>query len=152
MTPPVGRLVVHISPNKSWVHSQADIQLRAGDSIYIPKRPNFIMVQGAVYNQTGIAFRPGKSAAWYLHQAGGSTSSGDRRNIFIIRADGTVTGGTGGTRGLLTGGALDAELRPGDMIMVPSKAFGGGAKWRQVLQVSELVSAVGIAVQVARGF
>jgi hypothetical protein len=38
------------------------------------------------------------------------------------------------------------------MVVVPNKAFGGGAKWKQLLQVSELVSAVGIAVQVARGF
>jgi hypothetical protein len=43
-------------------------------------------------------------------------------------------------------------MRPGDLIMVPDKAFGGGPKWKNVLQVSELVSAVGIAVQVARGF
>jgi len=148
-TPPVGRLIVHISPSKSWVRSQADIQLRAGDSVYIPKKPNFVMVEGAVYNQTGITYRSGKSAAWYLHQAGGPTSSADRKDIFIVRADGTVAGGP---KGLFTGGALDAELRPGDMIMVPNKAFGGGAKWKQVMQVSELVSAVGIAVQVARGF
>jgi hypothetical protein len=53
---------------------------------------------------------------------------------------------------MFTGGALDTELRPGDMVMVPNKSFGGGAKWKQVLQVSEVVSAVGIAVQVARGF
>jgi protein involved in polysaccharide export with SLBB domain len=147
--PPVGRLIVHISPNKSWIHGSADIQLRAGDSVYIPKKPNFVLVEGAVYNQTGITFRSGKSAAWYLHQAGGPTSSGDKKNIFIIRADGTVAGGP---KGMFTGGALDAEMRPGDMIMVPNRAFGGGAKWKQVLQVSELVSAVGIAVQVARGF
>jgi len=147
--PPLGRLIVHISPSKSWIHSAADVQLRAGDTIYIPKKPNFVLVEGAVYNQTGITYRPGKSAEWYLHQAGGPTSSADRKNIFIIRADGTVAGGP---KGLFTGGALDAELRPGDMIMVPNKAFGGGAKWKQVLQVSELVSAVGIAVQVARGF
>jgi protein involved in polysaccharide export with SLBB domain len=147
--PPIGRLIVHISPNKSWLHSQADIQLRAGDSIYVPKKPNFVLVQGAVYNQTGITFRAGKSAEWYLHQAGGPTSSADKKNIFIIRADGTVAGGP---KGLFTGGALDAEIRPGDMVMVPNRAFGGGAKWKQVLQVSELVSAVGIAVQVARGF
>lgn len=147
--PPVGRLVIHISPNKSWVHSQADVQLRDGDAIYIPKKPNFVLVQGAVYNQTGITFRAGKSAEWYLHQAGGPTSSADKKNIFIIRADGTVAGGP---KGLFTGGALDAEMRPGDLIMVPDKAFGGGPKWKNVLQVSELVSAVGIAVQVARGF
>jgi hypothetical protein len=38
------------------------------------------------------------------------------------------------------------------MIVVPSKAFGGGFKWKTTLEVAQLVSAVGIAVQVARGF
>ena len=148
-TPPVGRLVIHISSGKTWMHSPADIQLRGGDSIYIPKKPNFVMVQGAVYNQTGIAFRPGKSAHWYLHQAGGPTSAADRKNVFIVRADGTVAGGP---KGLFTGGALDSAMQPGDMIVVPSKAFGGGFKWKETLEVAQLVSAVGIAVQVARGF
>jgi protein involved in polysaccharide export with SLBB domain len=148
-TPPVGRLVIHINNGAKWIHSPADIQLRAGDSIYIPKKPNFVMVEGAVYNGTGIAFRPGKSAHWYLRQAGGPTTAADRKNIFIVRADGTVTGGP---KGLFTGGALDSAMQPGDMIVVPNKAVGGGAKWRDTLQVAQLVSAVGIAVQVARGF
>jgi protein involved in polysaccharide export with SLBB domain len=148
-TPPVGRMVIHISNGKSWVHSAADVQLRAGDSIYIPKKPNFVMVQGAVYNQTAITFRPGKSARWYLHQAGGATSAADRKNIFIVRADGTVAGGP---RTMFNGGALEAAMQPGDMLMVPSKAFGGGIKWKETLQVAQLVSAVGIAVQVARSF
>lgn len=148
-TPPIGRLVIHISNGKSWVHSPADVQLRAGDSIYVPKKPNFVMVQGAVYNATGISFRPGKSARWYLHQAGGPTSAGDKKNIFVVRADGTVTGGP---KGLFSGGAMESAMAPGDMIVVPSKAFGGGFKWRETLQVAQLVSAVGIAVQVARGF
>jgi protein involved in polysaccharide export with SLBB domain len=148
-TPPIGRLVIHISNSKSWVHSPADIQLRGGDSIYVPKKPNFVMVQGAVYNPTGISFRPGKSASWYLHQSGGPTSAADKKNVFIVRADGTVTGGP---KGLFSGGAMESAMQPGDMIVVPSKAFGGGFKWRETLQVAQLVSAVGIAVQVARGF
>ena len=148
-TPAVGRMLIHISQGKSWIHTAADVQLRAGDSIYIPKRPNFVMVQGAVYSQTAIAFRPGKSANWYLHQAGGATSAGDKKNIFIVRADGTVAGGT---KTLFNGGALEAAMQPGDMIMVPNRALGGGFKWRETLQVAQLVSAVGIAVQVARGF
>jgi hypothetical protein len=53
---------------------------------------------------------------------------------------------------MFTGGALDAALQPGDMIVVPDKAYGGGFKWKQTLQIAQLVSAVGIAVQVARGF
>jgi protein involved in polysaccharide export with SLBB domain len=148
-TPPIGRMVIHISSGKDWVGTANDVQLRDGDSVYIPKKPNFVMVEGAVYNQTAIAFRSGKSASWYLYQSGGATSSGDKKNIFIIRADGTVAGGS---RGLFNGGALDAIMRPGDMIMVPNKAQGGGIKWRSTLEAAQLVSAVGIAVQVARGF
>ncbi len=148
-TPAVGRLVIHISNSKSWIHTPADIQLRAGDSIYVPKKPNFVMVQGAVYNATGVAFRPGKSAHWYLRQSGGPTSVADKKNIFIVRADGSVTGGP---KGMFTGGALDSAMQPGDMIVVPSKALGGGFKWRETLQVAQVVSAIGIAVQVARGF
>jgi protein involved in polysaccharide export with SLBB domain len=148
-TPAVGRMVIHIGANKSWIHTAADVQLRAGDSIYVPKRPNFVMVQGSVYNQTAIAFRPGKSARWYLHQAGGATSAGDKKNLFVVRADGTVAGGS---KTLFNGGALDTTMQPGDMIMVPTRALGGGFKWRETLQVAQIVSAVGIAVQVARGF
>ena len=148
-TPAVGRMVIHIGSGKAWIHTPADVQLRTGDSVYIPKKPNFVMVQGAVYNQTAISFRPGKSASWYLHQAGGATSGADKKNIFIVRANGTVAGGP---KGLFSGGALDAPMQPGDMIVVPNKALGGGFKWRETLQVAQLVSAVGIAVQVARGF
>lgn len=148
-TPAVGRMVIHISNGKAWIHTPADVQLRKGDSIYIPKKPNFVMIQGAVYNQTAISFRPGKSASWYLHQAGGATSGADKKNIFIVRANGTVAGGS---KGLFSGGALDAPMQPGDMIVVPNKALGGGFKWKETLQVAQLVSAVGIAVQVARGF
>ncbi|MBV9625379.1 MAG: SLBB domain-containing protein [Acidobacteria bacterium] len=148
-TPPIGRMVIHIGNGKSWAHTSADIQVRGGDSIYIPKRPNFVFVQGAVYNQTAISFRAGKSASWYLHQAGGPTTTGDKKNVFIVRANGTVTGGP---RGLLSGGALDAPMQPGDMVVVPTRALGGGLKWRDTLQVAQLVSAVGIAVQVARSF
>ena len=142
-------MVIHIGKSNSWIHTAADVQLRTGDSIYIPKRPNFVIVQGSVYNQTAISFRPSKSAGWYLHQAGGATSAGDKKNIFIVRADGTVAGGA---KTLFNGGALDAAMQPGDMIVVPTRALGGGFKWRETLQVAQLVSAVGIAVRVARGF
>jgi protein involved in polysaccharide export with SLBB domain len=148
--PPDGRLVIHISANlKNWVNTPADIQVRAGDTIYIPKRPNFVMVNGAVFNPTGITFKPGRSAEYYLRQAGGPTNNANRAAIFVIRADGSVVGGKSG---MFHGGALDAALQPGDMVVVPEKAFGGTTTWRNTLQVAQLVSAVGIAVQVARGF
>ncbi len=73
----------------------------------------------------------------------------NKKAIFVIRADGTVVGGKGG---MFSGGAVDVALQPGDMVIAPDKAFGGGISWRNTLQVAQLVSAVGIAVQVAKGF
>ena len=149
-TAPAGRMVIHLSNNpKRWAKTPADVQVRAGDVIYIPKKPNFVMVDGSVYNPTAVTYKPGKSAGWYLNQAGGPTAMANKRAIFVIRADGSVVGGKGG---LFSGGALDAALQPGDMVVVPDKAFGGGLTWRNTLQVAQLVSAVGIAVQVAKSF
>ena len=149
-TPPAGRLVIHISANvKQWANTPADIQVRAGDVLFIPKKPNFVMVDGAVYNPTAVTFRPNKSAGWYVRQAGGPTAIAKKKSIFVIRADGSVAGGSGG---MFTGGALETTLQPGDVVVVPDKPFGGGLSWRNTLQVAQLVSAVGIAVQVARGF
>jgi protein involved in polysaccharide export with SLBB domain len=149
-TPPVGRLVIHISSDvKHWANTPADIQVRAGDAIYIPKKPTFVMVDGSVYNATALTYRPGKSAGWYLSQAGGPTNMANKKASFVIRADGSVVGGSSG---MFSGGVLDAALQPGDMVVVPEKAFSGTSRWKNTLQVAQLVSAVGIAVQVSRGF
>jgi len=149
-TPPTGRMVIHISSDmKRWANTPADIQVRAGDVIYIPKKPNFVTVDGSVYNPTAVTFKPGKSAGWYLNQAGGPTTMANKKAIFVVRADGSVVGGKGG---MFSGSAVDAALQPGDMVVVPDKAFGGGLTWKSTLQVAQLVSAIGIAVQVAKGF
>ncbi|HEV7220188.1 MAG TPA: SLBB domain-containing protein [Terriglobales bacterium] len=149
-TPPPGRMVIHVPLNTThWVNTAADIQVRAGDVIYIPKRPNLVMIDGAVYNPTAVTFRPGRSASWYLKQAGGPTAMANKRAIFVIRADGSVAGGSGG---LFSGGVLQASLQPGDTVVVPDRAFGGPINWKNTLQVAQLVSAVGIAVSVARSF
>jgi protein involved in polysaccharide export with SLBB domain len=148
-TPPSGRLVIHITKDPRWINTAADLELRKGDVLTIPKTSNFVMVDGSVYNPTAVTFRPGKTAAWYLRQAGGPNNIAEKKSIFLIRADGSVAGGTGGLWG---GGTLAAELRPGDMLVVPEKAFSGSTRWKNTLQMAQLVSAAGIAIQVAKGF
>jgi len=149
-SPPSGRLVIHISKDvKHWANTPADIQVRAGDVVYIPKRPNFVMVEGSVYNPTAVTFKPGKDAGWYLKQAGGPTNTANKKAVFVIRADGSVAGGSGG---LFSGGVDRAALHPGDLVMVPEKAFSGTTKWKTTLETAQLAYAVGIAIQVARSF
>jgi polysaccharide biosynthesis/export protein len=142
-TPPVGRLVIHISSDvKRWANTPADIQVRAGDVIVIPKRPGIVLVDGAVYNPTAITYKPGRSAGWYLKQAGGPTNLADKPNTFVVRADGSVVGGSGGMFG---GGVQSAELLPGDMIVVPEQTYSFGTKFKTVLQVAQLAASSGVA-------
>ena len=148
--PPSGRLAIRIGSDiRRWANTSADIPVRAGDVIYIPKKPNFVMVDGSVYNPTAVAYRPGKNAGWYLQQAGGPTNMANKKAIFVIRADGFVAGGPGG---MMSGGALHSALQPGDLVMVPEKAYSGTTKWKATLESAQLAYAVGIAVQVARSF
>lgn len=147
-TPPAGRMVIHISrDSKRWRNTSADIQVRAGDTIFIPKVPTSVVVNGAVYNPTAVSYKPGKSAGWYLGQAGGPSNTAYKKGIFVIRADGSVAGGNGG---LFGGGVESAVLRPGDMVVVPEKAFSANSRWKNILQASQILSAAAIAVEVAR--
>ena len=94
---PSGRMLIHINPQiEKWQNTQADVEVRPGDTLYIPKRPNFVMVAGQVYNPVAITFSPGKHADWYLKQAGGPTSLANKKEIFVVRANGTVVGRNSG--------------------------------------------------------
>ena len=108
------------------------------------------MVEGDVYNPTAVAYKPGKSAGWYLRQAGGPSNTAYKRGIFVIRADGSVVGG--GSGGMFGGGVQSAELLPGDMVVAPEKAFSANTKWKNILAGSQVAYAVGIAIQIARTF
>ena len=85
-------------------------------------------MQGQVYGPTAVAYRPGKSAKWYLLQAGGTTNMANKRATFVIRADGTVIGGHSSS--WVSGDGLSVALQPGDMVVVPEKALGGPPIWK----------------------
>jgi len=148
--PPQGRMVIHISSNlQHWMNTPSDIQVRAGDTIHVPKRPGIVLVDGAVYNPTGVTFKSGKSAGWYLSQAGGPTGSANKKGVFVIRADGSVAGGSGG---LFSGGAEGAAMQPGDMVVVPEKIFTISHAWQNTATAAQLVTAIAISASYAKSF
>jgi len=146
--PPVGRMVIHIDGDiQSWANTSADIELRRGDVLTIPKQPGFVLVSGQVYNATALTFTPGKTAGWYLSRAGGANSTANRKETFIIRANGTVVGRRSG--GWFEGDVLSAKLNPGDVIVVPQKIIGGSLFWRNLLTAGQLAASVAITSGVA---
>ena len=138
-TPPTGRLTVHITADiHKWVNTSDDVEVRAGDVLLVPKKANYVVVTGQVYNANAISYRPGKSAEWYLHQSGGPTTSADKKAIFVIRGDGTVLSG----KSLWGGDSLNSVLLPGDMVVVPEKALGAGLGYRDWLLISQVTAAI----------
>jgi protein involved in polysaccharide export with SLBB domain len=142
--PPTGRMVIQISADiDSWANTPADIELRRGDVLTIPKRPGFVLITGQVYNATALTFAPGKSASWYLSHAGGTNSTADRKDIFIIRANGEIVGRHSG------GGVLSTRLDAGDVVVVPQKIIGSSLLWRNLLTTAQLASSIGITAGIA---
>jgi protein involved in polysaccharide export with SLBB domain len=146
--PPIGRVVIHIaSDSKQWRNTPADIALRDGDVLVIPKKANVVMVNGQVFNPTAISAQPGRSAKWYLSQAGGLTPIADKKGVFVVRADGSVISAKNNSAGWFSGDPLSATLRPGDMVMVPEKTPKiGGMNWTTIMQTAQVASSVALAV------
>lgn len=145
---PVGRVVVHIRPEmKQWRNTSADVPLRDGDELLIPKKADYITVTGQVFNSTAVSYQPGRSARWYLSQSGGLTPLADKNAVFVIRADGSVLSAKNNSDGMFAGNPLSAVLKPGDSIVVPEKAPRvGGRNWQMLFQSAQVASSVALAV------
>jgi len=105
-----------------------------------------VIVDGSVYNPTGITYKPGKNAGWYLSQAGGPTQLANKKAVFVVRGDGSVVGGSGG---LFSGGVEKAVLQPGDMVVVPERPIAISRKLQNTVMAAQILTALGVAAQAA---
>jgi protein involved in polysaccharide export with SLBB domain len=149
--PASGRLVIHISADiNSWAGTPADIEMHAGDVLTVPKRPGFVLVSGQVYNAAALTYVPGKEASWYLRRAGGTNDVANRKEVFVIRANGSVIGRRSGE--WYGTNVLSTRLDPGDVIVVPQKIIGGSLFWKNLLTVAQISSSIAFTAAVAGVF
>jgi protein involved in polysaccharide export with SLBB domain len=147
---PNGRMVIHITPRmEKWENTAADVEVRAGDKLIIPRRPNFVLVAGQVYNATAVTYAPGKAAGWYLRQAGGPTPVGNRKEVFVVRANGSVVGKR--VSEWWSGNVLNTILQPGDTIFVPEK-ISAGDRLKLFAESAQVLSGLAVAARVAISF
>ena len=146
--PVSGRLVIHLRPDRTgFAGSPDDIELRASDSLMIPKQPGAVLVVGQVYNANALTYTPGRNASWYLSRAGGATQLANKSAIFIVRSDGSVTSSLQG--GLWSGGVLSTTLGPGDTIVVPERPVLGSNTLKNFLTVAQIASSAALVAAVA---
>ena len=135
---PTGRIVLNLKPHSAGESALPEMPLEDGDTLRVPSTPATVQVIGAVLDQNAFLYRDGERAGSYLHLAGGMNRDADHRQIFILRADGSVTG-RGAGQSALTSGFDNLHLNPGDTIVVPEKNIGAGAM-RQFMALTEIFS------------
>ena len=117
-----GRIVLQIEPLKSDVASLPDLPLEDGDRFVVPPVPSTVGIVGAVYDSNSFVYLAHKHAGDYLRTAGGPNRNADKKQIFIIRADGSVVSRQYLSRTLWTGDKFDEQIiYPGDTIIVPEQ-------------------------------
>ena len=93
--------------------STADIVLREGDVISIPKNTNTVTINGAVMVPNTVSYIAGKNIDYYLNQAGGYSDNAKKSKKFIVYMNGQVT---------KVKGSGKKQIEPGCEIIVPSKS------------------------------
>jgi protein involved in polysaccharide export with SLBB domain len=112
----VGRLVIDLKALlRSAPGSSADVIMRNGDELIVPKQRQEVMVLGEVQDPTSHLFQRRMTRDDYIAQSGGPTRQADRGRIYVVRADGSVDAGAKGW----FHSADSVDIHPGDAIVVP---------------------------------
>jgi hypothetical protein len=75
--------------------------------------------------------------------------SGNKKDLFVVRADGSVVGNGGSWSGR---NIMNVRMYPGDSIVVPEKIYGGSLIWRNMMSLAQVMSSVSIAGAAAGAF
>jgi len=104
-----GRIILKLENLKELKGNGYDLLLENGDILYIPEKPVSVAIMGEVSQPTNVLFTEQFNFKNYIEKTGDFTKDADRKNVFIVRADGSAT------RNL-------KHIQPGDTIVVPFEA------------------------------
>jgi len=148
--PVLGRQAVRVSLDISrWANTPDDIFLQRGDAIVVPKKPDFVVVTGQVYNPNALTYVPGRNVGWYLRQAGGVTDFGNAKKVYVIRADGSLF--SRNSTYWFRGDVMGYTLQAGDTIVVPDRVVGSTAL-KTFTDAASLISSLAVAARIAVSF
>ncbi|MCM8785555.1 MAG: SLBB domain-containing protein [Candidatus Omnitrophica bacterium] len=130
---PQGRIVIKMDKFEEFENSIYDIALENGDIIYIPKKPVYVSVIGEVNNPANVLYDSNLTLNDYIQKTGGFTKDADRKNIFIVRVDGSSDKNL-------------ERIESGDTIIIPFEPKGEKLRFiKDIIQIFYQL-AVGIGV------
>ncbi len=140
MSKATGRVVMKLAPGPAFNGSSYNLTLEDGDQLYIPPKPDTVDVAGEVFNATSLIYDSSNpEVGYYLSQTGGPTKYANPKQMFILRADGTVYSKSGtGSSNVWLSSFEDTPLYPGDTIVVPPKLIHTRLK-REIKDITSII-------------
>ncbi|MEK6801312.1 MAG: SLBB domain-containing protein [Nitrospirota bacterium] len=137
----LGRVVIRMDSIEQLEGTEDDIILEARDRILMPTPSQTVSIIGSVKNPSTVVYRPSLGLEDYLRQAGGLSEDANKKEMYVMRANGTTDSAY----------LVVKELRSGDTIVVPQKIEARTpqlALWQTVASIigSVALTAAGIAV------
>ena len=122
-----GRVVLKLSHPRLLKGSSNDMELENGDELFIPNTPSTVVVSGSVLSPGAFVYNPKMDWDDYVKLTGGLLTQADKKNIFIMKSNGTaqkvggdaITWSPQNDRWEFAYFKKDNSLSPGDTIMVP---------------------------------
>lgn len=101
--------VSNIEYNSKTKEFVRDIELKDGDTVYVPENPTFVKIEGEVYNPSYVIYdKKLKNYKDYISSAGGYKETAYKKKTFVIKANGKTYENP-----------KDTNIEPGDTIYVP---------------------------------
>jgi polysaccharide export outer membrane protein len=134
---PEGRVALGLEPQfLNFINRLPKIRMQNGDRLYVPPRPDFVYVYGAVNTESALIYKEGNTVKDYL-ELGGVSKGADRESVILIRADGSAL-----TRGGEWFSSINnTKVMPGDSIVMPEK-LDREASWSAVVRNSKDITQI----------
>jgi len=105
----LGRMVIKVSEPDTLKSTSEDVVLADGDTLEVPEPVDSVLVLGSVRSSTSVLHAPGSNVDYYVNRVGGYAKEADKKDIHIVKADGSAVSGFSNIR----------TVEPGDTIIVP---------------------------------
>ena len=116
--------------NKEW-----NITLEDGDRLIVPQYSNTVTINGEVMYPNTVPYKPGAKLSYYINQAGGYSNTAQKKKVFAVHMNGTVTQ------------VHKAEdIQPGCEILVPKKFKRNGMSASQWISMGSTTVSLMIVI------
>jgi len=132
----LGRVVIRMESIDRLEGTEDDIILEPRDRIVMPTPPQTVSIIGSVKNPSTVVYRPNLGLDDYLRQAGGVTEDANKKEMYVMRANGTTDSSYLAVK----------TVQSGDTIVVPQKIEAQTPQLSLWQTVASIIGSVALTV------